>query len=278
MHHRHASAMRIRKLIETALVGLLLWFGLSAQAGASLVVDRHIAYSIGIDPTKTALLPGQTSSGANFTNALGGITELYIDIAGAPSLGGIGLGDLDFRAGNSTDIASWSAPGTAPALSVLAGAGTGGADRLALSWIPGSVENTWLEITLAANATTGLATPDVFYFGHLLGDANYDGHVTPVDVLLINNALTSSGSSFPAGPGNPLDINRDGFVAPIDELIVINTLNAGNVSQLVTLSPPLPQPVPLPAAIWLFVTALGGLLAFGSRRQSLERVRPVSAG
>ncbi len=270
MAHRFATADGTRKPILSLLVGFSFLLGWLPLAGASLVVDRHIAYATGIDPTKSALLPGLTSSGANIVNSQGGITDLYIDLAGVPSLSSIGLGDLDFRIGNSTDIASWALLSTAPAVSVTSGAGTGGADRLYLSWSPGAVENTWLEITLAANASTGLVAPDVFYFGHLLGDTSSDGQLSPIDALLVINELNSSGPSSSAdGPGDPLDLNRDGFITPADYAVVVNALSSGDGSSLVTLSPPLPQPVPLPAAAWLFATALTGLLAVNRRRKSI---------
>lgn len=258
--------------IVAMAVGMLVLLILPLQAGASLVVDRHIEYATGIDPTKSALLPGQTSSGANIINSLGGITGIYIDILGFPAGGGIGSGDLGFRVGNSTDISSWTPLGIAPAVSTTSGAGNGGSDRVYLSWPSASVENTWLEITLAASASTGLGSPDVFYYGHMAGDTNGDGAVTPADALLIINELNDP-ANLPAvvGAENPFDVNRDGRITATDLLLVQNILRDGAPEPLVTLSPPVPQPVPLPAAAWLFATALTGLFAVNRRRQSIAR-------
>ncbi len=266
------------KLTASAASVLLLMLAAASQSAASLVVDRQIQYATGIDPTKSALLPGQTSSGANIVNAQGGITNVLIDVSGLPSSGGIGLGDLGFRVGNSTDIASWGALGTAPTVSTLIGGGDGGTDRISLSWSFNEVENTCLEITLAANASTGLASPDVFYFGHLQGDVNGDAAVTAIDVLLIANELNASGGSpIPAdGPGDPLDVNRDGSITNFDVLLVNNAINVG-VDPLVTISPPLPQPVPLPAAVWLFATAVLGIFTANRRRGSVSK-RKLPAG
>ena len=255
-----------RSIVSMSVI-LFALLGLPSQVGASLVVDRHIEYATGIDPTKSGLLAGQTSSGANIINSLGGITSIYIDVLGLPAGSGIGLSDLSFRVGNSTDISSWAPLGNAPAIRTTSGAGNGGSDRVNLSWLTGGVENTWLEITLMANASTGLGSPDTFYFGHMFGDTSGDGEVTPLDALIIINELNDP-ITLPVavGPENPLDVNRDGSITDVDLLLVERVLQVGAPAPLVTLSPPLPQPVPLPAAFWLFATALTGLFVVNSRR------------
>ena len=262
-----------RSIVSMSVI-LFALLGLPSQVGASLVVDRHIEYATGIDPTKSGLLPGQTSSGANIINSLGGITSIYIDVLGLPAGSGIGLSDLSFRVGNSTDISSWAPLGNAPAIRTTSGAGNGGSDRVNLSWLTGGVENTWLEITLMANASTGLGSPDTFYFGHMFGDTSGDGEVTPLDALIIINELDDQGTlPVAVGPENPLDVNRDGGITATDLLLVERVLQIGAPAPLVMLSPPLPQPVPLPAAIWLFATALTGLFVVNSRRTGRLRGR-----
>ena len=66
-------------------------------------------------------------------------------------------------------------------------------------------------------------------------DVNADGSVTPIDALIIINALNRNiPSLLPTEPtGDPevdpppfYDVNNDGFVSPIDVLQVINFLNA----------------------------------------------------
>jgi len=61
-------------------------------------------------------------------------------------------------------------------------------------------------------------------------DTNADGFVSPVDALLVINALNSTGGG-PLTSGNLsdpglIDVNGDGNVSPIDALLVINWLNA----------------------------------------------------
>lgn len=61
-------------------------------------------------------------------------------------------------------------------------------------------------------------------------DSNADGFVSPVDALLVINALNSTGGG-PLTGGNLsdpglIDVNGDGNVSPIDALMVINWLNS----------------------------------------------------
>jgi hypothetical protein len=69
-------------------------------------------------------------------------------------------------------------------------------------------------------------------------DVNNDGHVAPLDVLIIINMLNSPEGSHrlpvPTADQPPpyfYDCNGDGIVAPIDALIVINFLNARSAAQ-----------------------------------------------
>jgi hypothetical protein len=69
-------------------------------------------------------------------------------------------------------------------------------------------------------------------------DVNGDGHVSPLDALIVINELNQGGPRAIAGSAAPegeqsqstndsyfYDVNNDGFVSPLDALIVINTLN-----------------------------------------------------
>ena len=57
-------------------------------------------------------------------------------------------------------------------------------------------------------------------------DVNEDGHITPLDALLVINYLNTGGpTTFTYAPPTRLDVNGDRFVSPIDALMVINHLN-----------------------------------------------------
>ena len=43
--------------------------------------------------------------------------------------------------------------------------------RVEIIWADGAIENEWVQVTVLADADTGLAAPDVFYFGNAIGDS-----------------------------------------------------------------------------------------------------------
>ncbi len=126
-----------------------------------VITSRRIVYhgSAGGDQIATdkrALLPGQTASFANYTSFVNGITGIAIDFARPVSEGDLSLEDFGFLVGNSDDPLTWSAVAD-PTLTVLEAGGEGGADRVLLTWEPGTVVNTWLEVRLVADETVGRA-------------------------------------------------------------------------------------------------------------------------
>ncbi len=110
-----------------------------------------------------------------------GITGVMVDIEnGLGSHGLINLtsGDVTFLVSPVTyvttsydQLSTWSAAPTPANISVRLGAGTGGSDRLEITWGTGVIKNTWLQVTVKADANTGLSADDVFYFGSVVGDS-----------------------------------------------------------------------------------------------------------
>ncbi|MBW7992876.1 MAG: hypothetical protein FVQ84_23075 [Planctomycetes bacterium] len=115
-----------------------------------------------IDPSKTALLPGQTTTLTNYTTYDKGINGIMFDInslLGAPT-----ASDFQFLVGNNNNLSSWT---TAPALSSVNFRSIGsGMDRVTLIWSDNAIQNQWLQITVLPNINTGLSLADVFYFGN----------------------------------------------------------------------------------------------------------------
>jgi hypothetical protein len=132
---------------------------------------------------------------------------------------------LEFALGDTPG--GTSAPAPAPSgVTVLRGAGAGGSDRVVLSWPDNAVRNTWLRVTLKATAHTGLAAPDVFYFGNLAGDT---GDAAGAGATLRVNAVDLAGVKKALNTASDLtgryDFNRDGKVNALDLGAVKANLN-----------------------------------------------------
>jgi hypothetical protein len=192
-----------------------------------------------IAPDKSPLLsPGQFPTFANVTSFDKGINGVMIDVANLPA--GVELTPADF------EIAGGSRP---VSVTVRRGAGAGGSDRVTLVWpdyrpgvefAPSALANGWLTVTLRATERTGLAQPDVFSFGNLIGETGDAGdalgfHVNAIDLSTVKRALNSN-----APITNATDFNRDGRVNALDLAVVKRNLNRG-------LPPPAPAAaVPAP--------------------------------
>jgi hypothetical protein len=221
--------------------------------GSASVLDRNVFYNnsgldganAGIGPDddlaiatdKIALFPGQAASFVNYTSYNRGINGIMLDIAGTH--GAISADDFTFKVGNDNSPETWN-PAPAPlSVGVRAGAGLSGSDRVEIVWADGAIKNTWLQVTLAANGNTGLASSDTFYFGNAIGDTGNSptsAAVTAQDVagtiwhvLRQTSGAQSAVSSF--------DHNRDGKYTGRDVLIAIQPLLRPQ-RQLELISPP----------------------------------------
>jgi hypothetical protein len=117
--------------------------------------------------------PGPGSSTfSNYTSYSRGINGVMIDVSGL--LADLTAADFVLQVGNNDDPASWAAAPTPLSISRRVGAGTGSSDRVTLTFADGSVKNKWLRVTVLPTAHTGLASPDVFYFGNLCGEIGND--------------------------------------------------------------------------------------------------------
>ena len=190
---------------------------------AANVVGRHVFYNnsyydnpangagFGDDNAvaadKLALLQGQMATPAHLTGYTKGINGVMIDVANLANDGaGLLAGDLLVR--TSTAAGGWAAAPT-PTLAVRPGAGSGGADRVVLTWADGAITNKWLQVTLPAGANTGLAAADVFSFGNLVGDADGSRAVNLGDFGALRQDFGQTGRTIANGRS---DFNRDGAV------------------------------------------------------------------
>jgi hypothetical protein len=198
-------------------------FTVTVEPSAAEVVDRHIFYNnsaldaggdddAAIDPSKTPLLQGVATS-TNQTSYSRGINGLMIDISGLT--GTPTSGDIGVRVNQAANPDTWS-PGPAPeSVTVRPGEGSGGSDRVTLTWADGAITNQWVELTVLAGANTGLGTDDVFYVGNTVGDTNDDGAVDADDLATLFGEFGLRGGAELAS-----DVNIDGRVNLTDFAIV----------------------------------------------------------
>jgi spore coat protein CotH len=217
----------------------------------AVVAGRHVFYNNsqwdGNDPlsgdgdddaiaaNKSVLLPGGTGAPANYTSYSRGINGIMVDIAdptAAPT-----DGDFGIRVNQATDPDTWSA-GATPTVSVRAGDGVGGSDRVTLIWSDGAILNQWVEVTVLATANTGLADDDVFYFGSAVGDCDGDGQIGSNDYGMFVGQFGQRGGIAALAA----DLNGDGRVDLTD---LANLRGAGGNS---VLAPTLPAAAPEPPA------------------------------
>jgi subtilisin-like proprotein convertase family protein len=172
-----------------------------------------------IAPDKVALLPGGTAGFTNYTSYSRGLNGILVDIQGLA--GNPTASDFSFRVGNSANLSTWT-PGPAPeGISVRRGAGVGGSDRLTLVWGTNAVKGRWLEVGVLATPSTGLPSPDVFYFGNAIGESgNAPGTNALVNATDEIRARANSRSLLnPALLDNIFDYNRDRQVNATDQIL-----------------------------------------------------------
>jgi hypothetical protein len=129
-----------------------------------------------------------------------------VDIGKLPAGVTIDKDDFTFKYGTDDTPGDWTTAADPIHVGVRS---VGGSDRITIIWADNAIPTgNWLEVTVLA-ADTGLASPDVFYFGNLIGDADLSGRTMFADLLDIYNHL-SGATSVPIT--NQWDVDRDGHV------------------------------------------------------------------
>jgi hypothetical protein len=104
-----------------------------------------------------------------------------------------------------------------------------GSDRVTILWADNAIQNTWLQVTVKADGNTGLASPDVFYFGNVIGESGNSGSTAMVTIADVNMAKALQGT---AGITSPVDFNRNGQVA-IADVNIAKAYQNGSIPLLV---------------------------------------------
>jgi hypothetical protein len=205
---------------SASVAGRRVFYNASAFDGNDAAANAADDGAIATD--KSALLPGQTATFANYTSYDKGINGIMVDVAnlaGTPT-----AADFSFKVGNDNAPSGWATAPAPTSVTVRSGAGTGGSSRVTILFADGAIAGQWLQVTVLATANTGLATPDVFYFGNAVGETGdnpANAEVTPSDEVAIRNGAHTLAAS-PAGVTDPCDINRDKKVGPTDEVLCRN--------------------------------------------------------
>jgi len=166
---------------------------------------------------KRALLPGQTATRINYTSYSRGINGIMVDIEDLADVGGLSAADLDFHVGNTHDPSTWGTGPGPTSVTVRPGAGINGSDRVTLVWNDDNIQNQWLQVTVKANATTGLDVEDVFYFGNAVGESLDSPSFTFVDGTDFAGARDNTHNTVNrASRDDPYDYNRDSLVDAAD--------------------------------------------------------------
>jgi hypothetical protein len=205
------------------VAGRYLFYNDSAFDGNNPVATAADDAAIATD--KVALLPGRGGTFDNFTSYTAGINGIIVDLTGVH--GRLDANDFVFRIGNSFDTDYWSYAPAPLSVTVRHNQGAGGSDRVEIIWANGALRNLWLEVTVLANGSTGLAQADSFYFGNRIGDTGNDPNSAQpqsTEALAIINRLIDSGSSVQTTIADRYDFNRDGRITSADLLVIFNAI------------------------------------------------------
>jgi YDG domain/SdrD B-like domain len=211
-----------------------IFYNNAAGFGTSGINNSPLVNPINaIDPTRNALLPGETTSLSNYSNYSRGLNGLVVDINNPENLAGINATSFSFAIWNDFSNATPNFATINPAVmvSTFPTGGDGGSDRIKLTFDDRAIENAWLRITLLADTITGLAANDVFYFGN----ARFD--VTPTTsfpVQIVVNAfdtnLVRAKQGLNAGiVSNSIDVDRNGIVNAFDTNAVRSGLGVASL-------------------------------------------------
>lgn len=221
------------------------------QSGDTTVAGRHVFYNnsffdgnnpaidaaddAAIDPSKSAYLPGSGQAQLeNITNYSRGLNGIVIDLAGGGAHTAINANDFMFRVGANNSPDTWTAAPAHTAISVRPGAGANGSDRVVITWADNAIQNTYLQVQLLPTDRTGLAAPDVFYFGNLVGEtagATPQGDFART-IAADGGAILVTGTQLDVGISNRFDIDKSNSVTVADDRGPIIMSGTGSLARI----------------------------------------------
>ncbi len=150
--------------------------GATRYDGNNLAINASDDNSIATDKTAYLWEAAGAATFANVSSYTKGINGIMVDITGSHP--NISANDFIFRVGNNNSPGLWGTANAPTSISVRAGAGTAGSDRVTIIWNTGAPIKQWLEVIVLANADTGFPQKigypagwgDVFFFGSAPGN------------------------------------------------------------------------------------------------------------
>ena len=122
-------AYNFNLFIYGAVNNRAIFYNNSSFDGNSTAINSADDAAIATD--KSALLPGSTATFANYTSYSKGINGIMVDMAGLT--GTITASDFTFKVGNASDTSTWTTAPTPTSITVRAGAGVNGSDRVEIT-------------------------------------------------------------------------------------------------------------------------------------------------
>ena len=116
-----------------------------------------------------------------------------------------------------------------------------GTSRITIIWPDNAIEKQWLQVTVKVTDRTGLAEPDVFYWGNAIGESGL-GNTSLFALVNGYDAIAPRYNPHtlddPAGIDDFVDYNRDKLVDWSDMMCVVhNATNITTALRLITLPP-----------------------------------------
>ena len=220
--------------LNATVVGRSIFYNNSFYDGGD--PSANAADDASIAPDKAALLPGQTATFANYTSYDKGINGLMIDVNALGNRQAINASDFVFK--TSLNGSTWTTSAAPIFMTVRPNAGSGGSDRIEVLFADYSLTNEWLQVTVNSDANTGLAAPDIFYFGNLVGGTGQHNNVAVVNTTDI--AITKLASNTAATITSITDFNRNGLTNVTD----VSVAKFNNQHSIPLFTAPVPAPKP----------------------------------
>jgi probable HAF family extracellular repeat protein len=192
-----------------------------------------------VPPDKQVLLPGSAATQQNVTNYARGVNGLMVDVLNLPANRTVGADDFEIKFGNSATPSTW-ADAPAPVVTVRRSPIPEAPARVTLTWPDGGVRNAWVRVTVKANADTGLAQPDTFYVGNLVGETA-DTSTPRVNAIDVTETRAALGKAAPIT--SRFDFDRNGVVNAAD----MKYVRANQLARLYQFAAPATAAAPLAA-------------------------------